>query len=85
MQTNILFVDITRTGHPMQEWRQRLAGHGVLVTMVAGRLRMLTHADVTTADIDTALDAWRKVAAELAGQRVTPRVSGQRHHHHRFF
>ena len=67
MQTNILFVDVTRSGHPVQEWRQRLAAHGVLVTMVAGRLRMLTHADVSPADIDTALAAWRKVAAELAG------------------
>jgi hypothetical protein len=60
-------VDVTRTGHPVQEWRQRLAAHGVLVTMVAGRLRMLTHADVTTAEIVTALAAWRKVVAELAG------------------
>ncbi len=67
VQTNILFVDVTRTGHPVREWRQRLAAHGVLVTMVAGRLRMLTHADVSAADIGTALDAWRKVAAELAG------------------
>ena len=75
VQTNILFVDVTWTGHPVQEWRQRLAAHGVLVTMVAGRLRMLTHADVTAADIDTALDAWRKVAAELAGPVPGP-VSG---------
>ena len=67
VQTNILFVDVTQAGHPVQEWRQRLAAHGVLVTMVAGRLRMLTHADVATADIDTALDAWRKVTTELAG------------------
>jgi hypothetical protein len=28
---------------------------------------MLTHADVTAADIDTALTAWRKAAAELTG------------------
>ena len=67
VQTNILFVDVTRTGHPAQEWRQRLAAQGVLVTMVAGRLRMLTHADVTAADIGTALTAWRKAAAELTG------------------
>jgi hypothetical protein len=39
--------------------------------MVAGRLRMLTHADVGTPDIDTALDAWRKVATELAGPAAT--------------
>ena len=40
---------------------------GVLVTMVAGRIRMLTHGGVAPVDIDAALDAWRKVAAELAG------------------
>ncbi|HUY48002.1 MAG TPA: GntG family PLP-dependent aldolase [Streptosporangiaceae bacterium] len=65
VQTNIIFVDVTGTGHPVREWEQRLAAHGVLVTMVAGRVRMLTHVDVTAADIDAALDAWRKVAAEL--------------------
>ena len=30
-----------------------------------GRLRMLTHADVTARDIDTALAAWRRAAADL--------------------
>jgi threonine aldolase len=72
--TNILFVDVTRSGHPVLEWRERLAGHGVLVTMVAGRLRMLTHADVSAADIDSALAAWRKVASELTGpaSRIHP-------------
>jgi hypothetical protein len=34
-----------------------------LVTIVAGKIRMLTHADVTAVDIDTALDAWRRVTA----------------------
>jgi hypothetical protein len=33
------------------------------VTIVAGRVRMLTHLDVNDKDIDTALAAWRKVAA----------------------
>jgi threonine aldolase len=74
VQTNILFVDVTRTGHPVLEWRERLAGHGVLVTVVAGRLRMLTHADVSAASIDAALAAWRKVASELTGSasRIHP-------------
>jgi threonine aldolase len=33
---------------------------------VAGRLRMVTHVDVTRRDVDAALAAWRRVAAELA-------------------
>jgi len=65
VQTNIVFVDVTGTGHAVGEWRERLAAAGLLVTMVAGRIRMLTHVDVAAADIDTALAAWRKVAADL--------------------
>ena len=65
VQTNIVFADVTGTGHEVTEWRDRLAAAGVLVTMVAGRVRMLAHADVSAADIDTALAAWRKVAADL--------------------
>jgi hypothetical protein len=41
----------------------RLAEEGVLVTIVAGRVRMLTHLDVDERDVDVALAAWRKVAA----------------------
>ncbi len=65
VQTNIVFADVTGTGHDAQEWRQRLAASGVLVTMVGGQIRMLTHVDVTAGDIGTALAAWRKVAAEV--------------------
>jgi threonine aldolase len=61
--TNIVFADVSGTGRDAQEWRQRLAANGVLVTMVSGRVRMLTHADVTAADVETALAAWRAVAA----------------------
>ena len=43
---------------------------GVLVTVVAGRVRMLTHRDVTAADVDEALAAWRRSAAEAGGGGV---------------
>jgi threonine aldolase len=66
VQTNIVFVDISGTGHPLAEWMSRLADDGILVTTVGGRVRMLTHVDVDERDIDTALAAWRRVAAELA-------------------
>jgi threonine aldolase len=66
VQTNIVFADVSATGHSVGAWQQRLAAGGVLVTMVAGRIRMLTHADVTARDIETALGTWREVAVELA-------------------
>jgi threonine aldolase len=66
VETNIVFVDVSGTGHPAARWAQRLAAHGVLVTMVGGRVRMLTHTDVLDQAIEAALDAWRAAAAELA-------------------
>jgi len=61
-----VFVDISATGHTLAEWMSRLADEGLIVTTVGGRVRMLTHVDVDERDIDTALAAWRRVAAELA-------------------
>ena len=63
VQTNIVFVDVAGTGQPLDAWTAALAGEGVLATIVAGRVRMLTHADVDAADVDTALGAIRRVAA----------------------
>ena len=68
--TNIVFVDVAGTGHGVPEWEQRLAAEGVLVTMIPGRIRMLTHADVAAPDIEAALDAWRRVAGEIGERRV---------------
>ena len=65
VQTNIVFVDVSHTGHSATSWLERLAAEGVLVTMVAGRIRMLTHVGITAAGIETALAAWRRVAAEI--------------------
>jgi threonine aldolase len=61
--TNIIFVDVSVTGRSAPEWADRLAAEGVLVTMGAGRVRMLTHRDVSADDIQTALAAWRRAAA----------------------
>lgn len=68
VRTNIVFVDVSRTGRPLADWVAGLARAGVLVTTVAGKVRMLTHRDVATADIDTALTAWRDVAAQLVAR-----------------
>lgn len=66
VRTNIVFVDVTGTGRPLADWVAALARAGVLVTTVAGKVRMLTHRDVSTADIDTAVTTWREVAAQLS-------------------
>ncbi len=68
VQTNIVFVDVSGTGQPLAAWEARLASEGVLVTIVAGKIRMLTHLDVSSRDIDTALGAWRRVAAEFGAR-----------------
>ena len=65
VETNIVFVDVAATGQPLARWVAALATHGLLVTTVGGRLRMLTHLDITEGDVDTALSAWRAAAAEL--------------------
>jgi threonine aldolase len=61
--TNIVFVDVAGTGRTPQEWVERLAAEGLLATVVAGKVRMLTHRDVGPADIAAALAAWRRVTA----------------------
>jgi threonine aldolase len=60
-----VFADVAGPGHPLTEWAAALAAEGVLVSTVTGRLRMVTHVDVARRDVDTALAAWRRVAAEL--------------------
>jgi threonine aldolase len=72
VQTNIVFVDVAGTGQPLDAWSAALAGEGVLVTIVAGRLRMLTHADVGAAAVDTAVAAFRRVAAKFSLNPAVP-------------
>ena len=63
VETNIVFVDPSPLGLSAKEAAERLREEGVLVTLVAGKVRMLTHKDVSTADIDRAIAAWKRIAA----------------------
>ena len=56
-ETNIVFVAVPDAWEVIE----RLRDESVLVTFVAGKVRMLTHVDVNASDIDVALDAWRRV------------------------
>jgi threonine aldolase len=64
--TNIVFVDVSATGHTAPEWVAALAANGLLVTMVDGRVRMLTHLEIGAADVDRVLTVWRETASQLA-------------------
>jgi threonine aldolase len=45
------------------EVANRLEGHGVGVSVVSGKVRMVTHVDIADEDIETAIAAWKAVAA----------------------
>jgi threonine aldolase len=62
VETNILFVDVARYGWDAWEVLAWLRAEGVLATMVAGKVRMLTHVGIDTGDIERATQAWRRVA-----------------------
>jgi threonine aldolase len=62
VETNILFVDPSYFGGPAGEVVERLKIEGLLATIVAGKVRMLTHRDLTDDDIDKAIAAWRRLA-----------------------
>jgi threonine aldolase len=62
VETNILFADPGALGMSVVQAVDRLRQEGVLATMVAGRVRMVTHLDVTEGDIERAVEAWRRVS-----------------------
>ncbi len=62
VETNIVFADPAPLGLSPAETAARLRDEGVLVSLVAGKVRMLTHRDVSTADVDEAIAAWRRIA-----------------------
>jgi threonine aldolase len=62
VETNILFIDVSGTRRAPAEWRELLAAEGLLVTIMGGRLRMLTHIGIGPDEIQAALAAWRRAA-----------------------
>ena len=62
VETNILFVNHEPVGMSPPEIVARLQMEGVLAGIVTGRVRMLTHRDVSSSDIDRALGAWKTLA-----------------------
>ena len=63
VETNIVFIDVSGSGSDAGQWRDLLAAEGLLVTMLGGRVRMLTHVGIGRPEIEAALGAWRRAAA----------------------
>jgi threonine aldolase len=67
VETNMVFADTAPLR--LRPWAilERLRDEGVLVNEVAGKVRLVTHRDVTSQDIEEAIGAWRRVTAEGTG------------------
>ncbi|MGQ0671215.1 MAG: threonine aldolase family protein [Actinomycetota bacterium] len=63
VETNMVYVDPGTIGLDPVEAAMRMKDEGVLVTTVGDKVRMVTHVDVGDEDIETAVAAWRRVAA----------------------
>ena len=59
--TNIVIFDVAETGQTADAICARLRGRGVLASGFDSSIRMVTHCDVTRADIETALGELRGV------------------------
>jgi threonine aldolase len=66
VETNMLWVDTRAAGFAPLDVRARLAERGVLVNVIAGRVRLVTHRDVTSADVEETIRVWRQVVASYA-------------------
>jgi threonine aldolase len=67
-QTNIVQVDLSRTGRDSRQWVADLGEAGLLIRpWGTKRLRCVTHRHITDRDIDRAVDAFRTVAGRLPG------------------
>src|SRR5918999_3968800 len=61
VETNIVFVDPAPFGGTAAEVVGMLRDEGVLATIVAGQVRMLTHVDVSADDVEKAIAAFRRL------------------------
>jgi threonine aldolase len=63
VETNMVYVDTEPVGMTPLEAIRRLEGEGVGATLVSGKVRMVTHVDISDEDVETAIAAWRVVVA----------------------
>jgi threonine aldolase len=62
VETNMVLVDTSPMDLDALEAIRRLKEEGVGCTIVAPRVRMVTHMGISDEDVDVALSAWRRIA-----------------------
>jgi threonine aldolase len=70
-ETNLVFFDASGAGLSNERLTAALREHGLLVSIMGGRLRACTHLDVTAAMIDDLLQIMSDVVQRHAGQAIT--------------
>jgi threonine aldolase len=63
VESNMVFAETSSAGMAALEAVRRLEAEGVGATLAGDRVRMVTHVDVSDADVSTALDAWRTITS----------------------
>jgi threonine aldolase len=62
VETNMVYADTEAVGMRPLDAIQRLDTEGVRSTLVSGKVRMVTHVDVSDRDVEAAIGAWRRLA-----------------------
>jgi len=68
VETNMVFADTRAIGIPPFEMMERLRDAGVLANVVAAKIRLVTHRDVTAEQIEQTIRIWAGVVAEAKGK-----------------
>jgi len=71
VETNMVWIDTRAVGLVPLDVRSALAERGVLANVIAGRVRFVTHRDVTSDDVKETIRVWGLVVAETPPQGDT--------------
>jgi threonine aldolase len=63
VETNMVFADTRAIGIPPFEMMDRLRAAGVLANVVADKIRLVTHRDLSGEQVEEAVGIWREVVA----------------------
>jgi threonine aldolase len=65
VETNMVQIRLDRLPFPLEKWTQRLSAAGIKVNRpIVGMLRLVTHRDVSVADVDRLVDELRSAMAD---------------------
>jgi threonine aldolase len=63
VETNMVFIDTVSMEMTPLEVTDRLERQGIGASVVSGKVRMVTHVDISDEDVETAIAAWRTLVA----------------------